>query len=98
MGWLADYFMPDGKSHMRSIPDKFPIDVERWEAVLRGTGEEMQCWTVGRDVGRAVVELCRAEKWVSLCRWVGWLALGRGVFLSFEPLFCILFQIYGGSR
>ncbi|KAL9638264.1 MAG: hypothetical protein Q9164_001667 [Protoblastenia rupestris] len=63
MGWLADYFLPDGKSHMRSIPDKFPIDAERWEAVLRGTGEEMQCWTVGRDVGRAVVELCRAEKW-----------------------------------
>ena len=65
-GWLADYFLPAAKTHMPPIPDEFPVDVNGWRARVRGTGEEEQSWTCGRDVGKAVVELCRADEWVSL--------------------------------
>ncbi|KAL8993177.1 MAG: hypothetical protein Q9169_006549 [Polycauliona sp. 2 TL-2023] len=58
-GWLADYFLPRGKTYMRPIPDEFPVDPNGWKACVRGTGEEVQSWTCGRDVGRAVVELYR---------------------------------------
>ena len=50
---------------MPPIPDEFPVDVNGWRACVRGTGEEEQSWTCGRDVGKAVVELCRADEWVS---------------------------------
>ncbi len=66
VGWLADYFLPAGKSFMAPIKGKFPIDVDGWSACIRGTGDEFQSWTAARDVGRAVVELCKAEKWVSV--------------------------------
>ncbi|KAK3172577.1 hypothetical protein OEA41_005901 [Lepraria neglecta] len=64
-GWLADYFLPRGKTYISPIPDKFPVDPNGWRACIRGSGEEMQSWTCGREIGRAVVELCRAEEWVS---------------------------------
>ena len=66
VGWLADYFLPAGKSFMAPIKDKFPIDVDGWSACIRGTGDEVQSWTAARDVGKAVVELCKAESWVSV--------------------------------
>ena len=66
MGWLADYFLPTRKTFMAPIKDKFPIDVDSWKACIRGTGDEVQSWTAARDVGRAVVELCKDEKWVSV--------------------------------
>ena len=65
VGWLADYFLPASKTFMAPIKDKFPIDVDGWGACIRGTGDEVQSWTAARDVGRAVVEMCRAETWVS---------------------------------
>ena len=65
MGWLTDYFLPAGKTYMAPIKDKFPVYVDGWRACVRGTGDEMQSWTAARDVGRAVVELCKAEAWVS---------------------------------
>ena len=64
-GWLADYFLPWKKTYIRPIPDEFPVDPNGWKGCIRGTGDEMQSWTCGREIGRAVVELCQAEKWVS---------------------------------
>ncbi|KAL8649437.1 MAG: hypothetical protein Q9226_005582, partial [Calogaya cf. arnoldii] len=62
-GWLMDFFLPMAKTHMVPIPDEFPVDANGWRACVRGTGDEEQSWTCGRDVGKAVVELCRAEEW-----------------------------------
>ncbi|KAI4086738.1 MAG: hypothetical protein LQ344_007307 [Seirophora lacunosa] len=62
-GWLADYFLPSSKTHMKPIPDEFPVDPNAWTACVRGTGDEEQSWTCGRDVAKAVVELCRASDW-----------------------------------
>ena len=59
-----DYFLPSCKTHISPIPGKFPVDVERWQACVRGTGDETQSWTAARDVGRVVVELSRADSWV----------------------------------
>ncbi|KAL9022862.1 MAG: hypothetical protein Q9180_008528, partial [Flavoplaca navasiana] len=73
-GWLADYFLTAPKTHMPPIPEEFPVDANGWRACVRGTGDEEQSWTCGRDVGRAVVELCRADEWVSLV----WMTRERG--------------------
>ena len=64
-GWLADYFVPKEYTYMKPIPLEFPVDANGWRAIVRGTGDEGQSWTCARDVARAVVELCKAEKWVS---------------------------------
>ena len=66
VGWLADYFLPVRKTIMTPIKDKFPIDVDSWIACIRGSGDEIQSWTAARDVASAVVELCKAESWVSV--------------------------------
>ena len=58
--------------------DTFPIDVDGWKACVRGTGDEVQSWTAARDVGRAVVELCKLETWVSV--WIFTSACCAGVF------------------
>lgn len=63
-GWFMDYFLKAEKSHMRPVPDEFPIDLDKWTARIRGTGDELQSWTIGREVGKAAVELCAAKKWV----------------------------------
>ncbi|KAL8726070.1 MAG: hypothetical protein Q9166_006949 [cf. Caloplaca sp. 2 TL-2023] len=68
IGWVMDYFLPQGRrGYMKPIPDKFPVDLESWRACVRGTGNELQSWTCGRDVGKAVVELCKVEagQWIS---------------------------------
>ena len=65
VGWLADYFLPSSKTYMTPIPRMFPIDPNAWTACIRGSGDELQSWTCGRDVGKAVVELCKASSWVS---------------------------------
>lgn len=65
VGWLADNFLPSAKTYMKPIPAVFPIDPHGWTACVRGTGDEEQSWTCGRDVGRTVVELCKAKDWVS---------------------------------
>ncbi|KAI4222735.1 MAG: hypothetical protein L6R36_005939 [Xanthoria steineri] len=63
-GWLADYFLPAAKTYMKPIPHEFPVDPNGWRVCVRGSGEEEQSWTCGRDVGRAVVALCRVkEEW-----------------------------------
>ena len=64
-GWLADYFVPKEYTYMKPVPLEFPVDANGWRANVRGTGDEGQSWTCARDVARAVVELCKADKWVS---------------------------------
>ncbi|KAI4100216.1 MAG: hypothetical protein L6R37_005621 [Teloschistes peruensis] len=57
MGWLADYFLPEGASYMPPIKDEFPVDVDGWKACVRGSGDEAQSWTCARDVARAVEQV-----------------------------------------
>ncbi|KAI4159511.1 MAG: hypothetical protein LQ342_006512 [Letrouitia transgressa] len=61
-GWLADYFLPMTKTHIKPT-EMFPLDQQKWTASIPGTGDEMQSWTSGRDIGRAVAELCKAKEW-----------------------------------
>ncbi len=63
-GWLADYFWPKEKTYMKPVPLEFPVDANGWQALVRGTGDEVQSWTCARDVARAVVDLCKADEWV----------------------------------
>lgn len=54
-------------TYMRPVGEMWPVDVMRWEARVRGTGDEKVSWVFARDVGRAVVRLCRVSSgsWVS---------------------------------
>ena len=63
-GWFMDYFLPKEKSYMRPVPDEFPIDLDAWTVRIRGTGDEPQSWTLGREVGRAGGELSAAKECV----------------------------------
>jgi swainsonine biosynthesis oxidoreductase SwnR len=67
-GWLMDYFLPREKTYMPPIPEEFPVDPNNWRACIRGTGDEMQVWTCAREIGKAVVELLAAAKWVRVKR------------------------------
>lgn len=65
-GWFMDYFLPEEKSYMKRIPGEFPIDPVAWSYTVRGTGDETQGWTCGRDVARAVVALLGTDRdWVN---------------------------------
>ena len=66
VGWIADYLLPEDKTYMSPVPGKFPIDQESWSTCIRGTGDEPQSWICGREIGRAVVELCKASSWVCM--------------------------------
>ncbi|KAL4878778.1 hypothetical protein BJY04DRAFT_220843 [Aspergillus karnatakaensis] len=64
LGWFTDYFLAPEKSYMKYIAEEFPIDIKAWTYVVRGTGDEPQSWTCGRDVARAVVALLSTqEEW-----------------------------------
>ncbi|KAH8423698.1 uncharacterized protein LDX57_001455 [Aspergillus melleus] len=65
LGWFMDYFLPPEFSYMGFLEDEFPVDPrpEVWRYVVRGSGEEEQCWTCARDVARAVVRLLGVEGW-----------------------------------
>ncbi|KAL5341195.1 NAD(P)-binding protein [Aspergillus crustosus] len=62
LGWFMDYFVAPEKSYMKYIEGEFPIDIAAWTYTVRGTGDEPQSWTCGRDVGRAVVELLGSKE------------------------------------
>ena len=64
IGWLADYLFPEEKTYIKPVPGKFPIDQGSRSALIRGSGDEPQSWICGREIGRAVVELCNASSWV----------------------------------
>ncbi|KAI9373909.1 major facilitator superfamily domain-containing protein [Aspergillus egyptiacus] len=57
LGWFMDYFVSEEKSYMKYLEGEFPIDLPSWTYCVRGTGEEPQSWTCGRDVAKAVAEL-----------------------------------------
>ena len=74
VGWLGDYWLGGckgesgrGKTYMSAIGNKWVVDWDRWRACVRGTGDEIQSWVCGRDVGRGVIELCRAPKGMWVC-------------------------------
>ncbi|PFH62476.1 hypothetical protein XA68_13378 [Ophiocordyceps unilateralis] len=62
-GWLMDYFLTADKSYMPSIPKEFPVDPNGWRACIRGTGEQVQSFTSGRDVAKALIMLLDAPEW-----------------------------------
>ena len=64
-GWLLDYFLTRDKTYMPAIPDEFPVDPNGWKACIRGSGNEPQSFSSGRDVARALVMLLDAPEWVS---------------------------------
>lgn len=66
-GWFMEYFLKPERSYMSFLEGEFPVDPrdEVWRYVVRGTGEEVQTWTCGRDVARGVVRLLGCEGWVS---------------------------------
>lgn len=63
-GFFMDYFLTAQKTYLEPIPDEFPVDPNGWKVCVRGTGEEMQTFTMARDVAKAVVELLGADEWV----------------------------------
>ena len=66
-GWLMDYFLPPHKTYMEAVPDFFPIDPHRWHACIRGTGDELQSWTCGKEIAKAVAQLLAStEQWVNM--------------------------------
>ena len=81
-GFLADYFLPETKTYMSPVPELFPVDNRKWCAHVRGTGDQPQSWTCAREVGKAVVELCKADRYT----WVGWDVWKIG-FLSYANAF-----------
>lgn len=62
-GFFMDYFLKADKTYLAPIPDEFPVDPNGWKVCIRGTGEEMQTFTMARDVAKAVVELLGADEW-----------------------------------
>jgi swainsonine biosynthesis oxidoreductase SwnR len=63
-GWFMDYFVGEDRSYMKYLPGEYPITLKTWDYVVRGTGDEPQSWTCGRDVAKAVAELLGANQWV----------------------------------
>ncbi|KAF5368884.1 hypothetical protein D9758_003100 [Tetrapyrgos nigripes] len=63
IGWFMDYFAPVGKSWMKALHPVWPVDLEKWEGTVLGTGEEPIAWTSARDVAKALVRLVEVEKW-----------------------------------
>ena len=63
-GFFMDYFLKTEKTYLKPIPDEFPVDPNGWKVRIRGTGEEMQTFTMARDVAKAVIELLTADAWV----------------------------------
>ncbi|KAJ5747710.1 uncharacterized protein N7511_009406 [Penicillium nucicola] len=62
-GWFMEYFVSEEKSYMKYLPGEFPINPIDWHYCVRGTGDEPQSWTCGRDVAKAVAELLAADEW-----------------------------------
>ncbi|MCJ1350965.1 MAG: hypothetical protein MMC33_000947 [Icmadophila ericetorum] len=63
VGWLMDYFIPQGKTYVRHYEGLFPIDPVNWRACIYATGDELQTWTCAREIGKAIVELLKAPEW-----------------------------------
>lgn len=64
IGWFMDYFVPTERSYMKPLHPVWPVDIDKWQAVVLGTGEEKIAWTSARDVCKALVRLIEFEEWV----------------------------------
>ncbi|KAL3480188.1 hypothetical protein BJX99DRAFT_254781 [Aspergillus californicus] len=62
LGWFMDYFLRPEKTYMKYIDGEFPLYYQDWSYTVRGSGDEIQSWTFGRDVARAVVALLGCEQ------------------------------------
>ncbi|KAL0578228.1 hypothetical protein V5O48_003765 [Marasmius crinis-equi] len=74
MGWFMDYLAPVGKSYMKPLHPVWPVNLEKWEAVVLGTGDEPIAWTSARDVAKALVRLINRRDWekrIYLCGELG---------------------------
>ena len=73
IGWFMDYFVSPEKSYLKPLPGVWPIDLDKWEAVVPGSGDYNVGWTSGRDVANALVRLVDLPKWASFilmtCAW-----------------------------
>ena len=76
-GFFMDYFLTAEKTYLKPIPEEFPVDPNGWKVCVRGTGEEMQTFTMARDVAKAVVELLGADEWV--CEQLFFMNMREGV-------------------
>ena len=76
-GFFMDYFLTAEKTYLKPIPEEFPVDPNGWKVCIRGTGEEMQTFTMARDVAKAVVELLGADEWV--CEQLFFMIIEEGV-------------------
>lgn len=56
--------MPSNKTYMKSLGNVWPLNMETWEAVIPGTGNEPIGFTAARDVAKACVKLITTDKWV----------------------------------
>ncbi|KAK7463121.1 hypothetical protein VKT23_007706 [Stygiomarasmius scandens] len=63
IGWFMDYFAPVGKSYMKPLHPVWPVDIDKWEATVLGTGNEPIAWTSARDVAKALVRLIEIKTW-----------------------------------
>lgn len=63
-GWFMDYFVPSNKTYMKSLGNVWPLNMETWEAMIPGTGDEPIGFTAARDVAKACVKLITTDKWV----------------------------------
>ena len=64
IGYLSEYFVPPSKTNFVDLAPEFPVDFDKWHATIRGSGEELQSFVPAKDIGKAVVELCKAKQWV----------------------------------
>jgi hypothetical protein len=64
-GWLMDYFLVENKTYMPAIPNEFPIDPNNWKACIRGSGDQVQSFTSGQDIAKALIMLLSVPEWVS---------------------------------
>ena len=106
-GWFMDYLLPQKKTYIRHAISDCPIDVGAWQVNIKGTGDEAVSWVCGRDVGKAIVELLKAKKWVSQIRRLfgiglsfDWLLQERSTYVSadwktFNEVVNIMESFYG---
>ncbi|PVH69465.1 f420-dependent NADP reductase [Cadophora sp. DSE1049] len=64
IGWLSDYQVPSRNRYLKNMGPAYPVDFEKGEMVIPGTGDDEMDFTSARDMCKAIVALCLAtEKW-----------------------------------
>ncbi|KAK0102840.1 hypothetical protein ONS96_005472 [Cadophora gregata f. sp. sojae] len=64
IGWLSDYQVPSRNRYLKNMGPAYPVDFEKGEMVIPGTGNDEMDFTTARDMCKAIVALClTTEKW-----------------------------------